>query len=128
GGTYAGNPLAVAASLAVLDVIAEEKLCDRSTELGQRLKDRLNSLRDRAPAIADVRGLGSMVAVELNDAATGKPDAEAVKRVQQKALEKGLLLLSCGVYGNVLRFLYPLTIPDAQFDRALDILAEVLTA
>lgn len=128
GGTYAGNPLAVAASLAVLDVIAEEKLCERSAALGKRLMDRLNSLRDKVPAIADVRGLGSMVALELNDPATGKPDAEAVKRVQQKAIEKGLLLLSCGVYGNVLRFLYPLTIPDAQFDRALDILTEALTA
>ncbi|QGD76585.1 4-aminobutyrate--2-oxoglutarate transaminase [Bordetella holmesii] len=128
GGTYAGNPLAVAASLAVLDVIAEEKLCERSQALGQRLMDRLNGLRGKVPAIADVRGLGSMVALELHDPATGKPDAEAVKRVQQKAIEKGLLLLSCGVYGNVLRFLYPLTIPDAQFDRALDILTEALTA
>ncbi len=128
GGTYAGNPLAVASALAVLDVIAEEKLCERSVTLGKRLTDRLNSLRAKVPGIADVRALGSMVALELNDPATGKPDAEAVKRVQQKAIEKGLLLLSCGVYGNVLRFLYPLTIPDAQFDRALDILAEVLSA
>ncbi len=128
GGTYAGNPLAVASALAVLDVIAEEKLCERSMTLGKRLTDRLNSLRAKVPGIADVRALGSMVALELNDAATGKPDAEAVKRVQQKAIEKGLLLLSCGVYGNVLRFLYPLTIPDAQFDRALDILAEALSA
>ncbi|AUL47971.1 4-aminobutyrate transaminase [Bordetella trematum] len=128
GGTYAGNPLAVASALAVLDVIAEEKLCERSVTLGKRLTDRLNSLRAKVPGIADVRALGSMVALELNDPATGKPDAEAVKRVQQKAIEKGLLLLSCGVYGNVLRFLYPLTIPDAQFDRALDILAEALSA
>ncbi|KAG1243699.1 hypothetical protein G6F65_022241 [Rhizopus arrhizus] len=68
-----------------------------------------------------------MVALELNDA-NGKPDAEAVKRVQARALEQGLILLSCGVYGNVLRFLYPLTIPDAQFDRALVILSEALAA
>ena len=127
GGTYAGNPLAVAAAHAVLDVIAEEKLCERSVVLGDKLRAHLEGLRGKVPGIADVRGLGSMVAVELNDAA-GKPDAEAVKRVQARALEQGLILLSCGVYGNVLRFLYPLTIPDAQFDRALAILTESLAA
>jgi 4-aminobutyrate aminotransferase len=127
GGTYAGNPLAVAAAHAVLDVIAEEKLCDRANVLGEKLRAHLEGLRAKVPAIADVRGLGSMVALELNDA-QGKPDAEAVKRVQARALEQGLILLSCGVYGNVLRFLYPLTIPDAQFDRALVILSEALAA
>lgn len=128
GGTYAGNPLAVAAAHAVLDVIAEEKLCERAVALGDKLRAHLEGLRAKVPGIADVRGLGSMVAVELNDVATGKPDAEAVKRVQARAIEKGLILLSCGVYGNVLRFLYPLTIPDAQFDRALAILSEALAA
>lgn len=127
GGTYAGNPLAVAAAHAVLDVIAEEKLCERSVTLGDKLRAHLEDLRGKVPGIADVRGLGSMVALELNDA-NGKPDAEAVKRVQARALEQGLILLSCGVYGNVLRFLYPLTIPDAQFDRALAILSESLAA
>jgi 4-aminobutyrate aminotransferase len=128
GGTYAGNPLAVAAAHAVLDVIAEEKLCERAVTLGDKLRAHLEGLRAKVPGIADVRGLGSMVALELNDPATGKPDAEAVKRVQARAIEKGLILLSCGVYGNVLRFLYPLTIPDAQFDRALAILSEALAA
>ncbi|MDH0090642.1 4-aminobutyrate--2-oxoglutarate transaminase [Achromobacter mucicolens] len=127
GGTYAGNPLAVAAAHAVLDVIAEEKLCERAAELGDKLRAHLEGLRGKVAGIADVRGLGSMVALELNDAA-GKPDAEAVKRVQKRALDAGLILLSCGVYGNVLRFLYPLTIPDAQFARALDILSEALAA
>ncbi|WP_459614910.1 4-aminobutyrate--2-oxoglutarate transaminase [Bordetella sp. 2513F-2] len=128
GGTYAGNPLAVAAAHAVLDVIAEEQLCERSARLGKQLMERLESLRASVPAIAEVRGLGSMVAAELKDPATGKPDAAAVQKVQAKALEQGLILLSCGVYGNVLRFLYPLTIPDAQFARALDILADALSA
>ncbi|MGE8677287.1 MAG: 4-aminobutyrate--2-oxoglutarate transaminase [Achromobacter marplatensis] len=127
GGTYAGNPLAVAAAHAVLDVIAEEKLCERATVLGDKLRAHLEGLRGKVAGIADVRGLGSMVALELNDA-NGKPDAEAVKRVQARALAQGLILLSCGVYGNVLRFLYPLTIPDAQFDRALVILSEALAA
>ncbi|WP_238922787.1 4-aminobutyrate--2-oxoglutarate transaminase [Achromobacter ruhlandii] len=127
GGTYAGNPLAVAAAHAVLDVIAEEKLCERAVQLGDKLRAHLEGLRAKVPGIADVRGLGSMVALELNDA-NGKPDAEAVKKVQARAIEQGLILLSCGVYGNVLRFLYPLTIPDAQFDRALAILTESLAA
>ncbi len=125
GGTYAGNALSVAAALAVLDVIEEEKLCERSARLGEQLMGRLDSVRKEVPGIADVRGLGSMVAVELVDA-DGKPDAEAVKRVQARAMQQGLILLSCGVYGNVLRFLYPLTIPDAQCARALDILADAL--
>ena len=98
-----------------------------AAQLGEKLRAHLEGLRAKVPGIADVRGLGSMVALELNDAA-GKPDAEAVKRVQQRALDAGLILLSCGVYGNVLRFLYPLTIPDAQFARALDILSEALAA
>ena len=107
GGTYAGNPLAVAAAHAVLDVIAEEKLCERAVQLGDKLRAHLEGLRAKVPGIADVRGLGSMVALELNDPSTGKPDADAVKRVQARAMERGLILLSCGVYGNVLRFLYP---------------------
>ncbi len=127
GGTYAGNPLAVASALAVLDVLEEEQLPARAERLGQQLKARLEALRQLNPAIAEVRGLGSMVALEMNDPKTGEPDAHAVKRVQEKALEQGLILLSCGVHGNVLRFLYPLTIPDAQFAQALDILAEALT-
>lgn len=127
GGTYAGNPLAVAAAHAVLDIIEDEKLCERANQLGQKLMNRLNSLRGSCPAIADVRGLGSMVALEINDPSTGAPDATRVKQIQDKAIEQGLILLSCGVYGNVLRFLYPLTIPDEQFDRALDILANTLT-
>lgn len=125
GGTYAGNPLAVAAAHAVLDVIEEEQLCQRAERLGSHLKEVLNQARQSCPAIADVRGRGSMVAVEFNDPQTGEPSAEITRQIQQKP-ENGLLLLSCGVYGNVIRFLYPLTIPDAQFTKALDILARVL--
>ena len=125
-GTYAGNPLAVAAAHAVLDVIAEEQLCQRAEQLGSHLQEVLNQARATCPAIVDVRGRGSMVAVEFNDPQTGEPSPEFTRQVQQKAQENGLLLLSCGVYGNVIRFLYPLTIPDAQFSKALDILARVL--
>ncbi|CBG91059.1 4-aminobutyrate--2-oxoglutarate transaminase [Citrobacter rodentium] len=126
GGTYAGNPLAVAAAHAVLDIIEEEQLCQRANQLGEHLKEVLNQAREHCPAIADVRGLGSMVAVEFNDPQTGKPSADFTRQIQRKAQENGLLLLSCGVYGNVIRFLYPLTIPDAQFSKALDILTRVL--
>ncbi|MGF6190297.1 4-aminobutyrate--2-oxoglutarate transaminase [Serratia sp. 2723] len=126
GGTYAGNPLAVAAALAVLDVIEEEQLCQRSQRLGQHLVEVLQQARSHCPAIADIRALGSMVAVEFNDPATGKPSPEFTRQVQQKAQEEGLLLLSCGVNGNVIRFLYPLTIPDAQFNQALAILSRAL--
>ncbi|OMQ23658.1 MULTISPECIES: 4-aminobutyrate--2-oxoglutarate transaminase [Serratia] len=126
GGTYAGNPLAVAAALAVLEVIEEEQLCQRSQRLGQHLVEVLQQARKQCPAIADIRAKGSMVAVEFNDPATGKPSPEFTREVQQKAQEAGLLLLSCGVYGNVIRFLYPLTIPDAQFNQALAILSRAL--
>ncbi|WP_019937719.1 4-aminobutyrate--2-oxoglutarate transaminase [Bordetella sp. FB-8] len=125
GGTYAGNPLAIAAALAVQDVIKEENLCARAVALGDKLATRLKQLQAGNRKIADVRNLGSMVACELVDG-EGKPDAAAVSAVIKQAAAKGLLLLSCGVYGNVLRFLYPLTIPEAQFDRGLDILAQLL--
>lgn len=126
GGTYAGNPLAVAAAHAVLDIIDEERLIERAVTLGDTLKARLVALQAEVPQIADVRGPGSMVAVEFFKAGTRTPDAEFTKRVQARALERGLLLLVCGVHANVIRFLYPLTVPDAVFDEALGILAEVL--
>lgn len=127
GGTYAANPLAVAAAHAVIDTIAKEDLLQRSMDLGNKLRAFLQAQRDCQPAIAEVRGLGSMVAVEFSDPASGAPSAEIASRVQQRALARGLLLLACGVSGNVIRFLYPLTIPDAQFDAALDILGEALS-
>ena len=128
GGTYAGNPLAVAAAHAVLDVIEEEQLCDRATRLGQRLKQRLAGLRDSVPEIVDIRGPGFMNAVEFNVAGTDKPSPDFTARVQKEAQKRGLILLTCGVHGNVVRFLAPLTIPDAVFDEALDILEESVKA
>ena len=128
GGTYAGNPLAVASAHAVLDVIVQEQLLARSVTLGARLEEFLSGLAERVPAIAEVRGLGSMVAMECVDAQTRAPDSALVARIQKEALERGLLLLSCGQYGNVIRFLYPLTIPDAQFDAALQTLEQAVVA
>ena len=126
GGTYAGNPLAVAAAHAVLDIIDEEKLCERAVVLGDRVKAKLIALQSEVPQIADVRGPGGMVAVEFCKAGTSEPDAEFTKRVQARALERGLLLLVCGVYSNVVRFLFPLTIQDSVFDEALVILEDVI--
>ncbi|OAT26262.1 gamma-aminobutyrate:alpha-ketoglutarate aminotransferase [Buttiauxella ferragutiae ATCC 51602] len=122
GGTYAGNPLSVAAAHAVLDIIAEEKLCQRAEALGERLTSALRNIKQNCPALAEVRGLGSMIAAEFYDTTTGEPSAAIAQQVQKRALEQGLLLLTCGQNGNVIRFLYPLTIPDAQFDKALDII------
>jgi len=122
GGTYAGNPLAIAAAHAVIDVIEEEGLLARAILLGDQLKARLNTLAQTYPQIAEVRGPGSMVAVEFNDPQSGKPDADFTKRVQAAALERGLILLTCGVYFNVVRFMYPLTIKQTHFDEALDII------
>lgn len=121
GGTYAGNPLAVAAAHAVIDVIEEEKLCDRANKLGAQLINVLEDLRDTHSFIRDIRGLGSMIAIELNT-------AEQVKVVQEYAMSKKLVLLSCGKKANVIRFLYPLTIPDAQFQNALEIIKEGFAA
>ena len=127
GGTYAGNPLAVAAAHAVLDVMAEDKLPERGAKLGDQLKAVLEGLKPRVPQIADVRGLGAMVAVEFNDA-RGNPDADFTKRVQAEALKRQLILLTCGVNANVVRFLFPLTTPQPVFDEALAILHESLLA
>jgi 4-aminobutyrate aminotransferase len=126
GGTYAGNPLAIASAHAVIDVMEQEKLVERSNLLGRKLMDRLKAAQAKVPALKEVRGLGSMVAAEFFDPATDKPSPDAVKRVQQAALEEGLILLTCGVYGNVMRFLYPLAIDDATFDEGLAILDRAL--
>ncbi|GAB4040171.1 MAG: 4-aminobutyrate--2-oxoglutarate transaminase [Rubrivivax sp.] len=126
GGTYAGNPMAIAAAHAVIEVMQEEQLPRRGARLGERLKAELASLRPQVPRIVDVRGLGAMVAVEFADPVSGEPDADFTKRVQAQALQRGLILLSCGVNGNVLRFLFPLTIAEPVFDEALAILRQSL--
>ncbi len=128
GGTYGGNPIGIAAAHAVLDVIEEEGLCARAEKLGSRLKQRLESLRDAVPQIADIRGPGFMNAVEFA-VPGGAPDASFANRVKDEALARGLILLTCGVYGNVIRFLAPITVQDDVFSEALDILeASILAA
>lgn len=128
GGTYAGNPLALAAAGAVLEVIEEQNLVSRSRQLGQQLQEWLHSRKQDVPQLADIRGLGSMIAIEFMKPGTQEPDADFAKKVQATALQQGLILLTCGNYGNVIRFLYPLTIEDAVFNEALAILDKALKA
>ncbi len=127
GGTYAGSPLGCAAGLAVLDVIETEKLCARAERLGSTLLARLSDLQTRWSCIGDVRGLGAMVAMELvKDRCADAPDADLAKALVQAAGRRGLVLLSCGIYGNVIRFLTPLTIPDGILAEGLAILEAAL--
>ena len=128
GGTYGGNPLGIAAAHAVLDVIAEENLCSRATELGSRLKQRLNEIRSHRPELVDVRGPGFMIAAEFNTADGKAPTPDLTNAIRAEALKRGLVLLTCGVFGNVIRFLAPLTIPDKVFAEALDILEASIDA
>ena len=123
GGTYAGSPIACAAALAVMEVFEEENLLDRSKAVGEHLVAGLRAIQSKYPVIGDVRALGAMIAVELfEDGDTYKPNAAAVSQVVAKARDKGLILLSCGTYGNVLRILVPLTAPDEQLDQGLAII------
>ena len=126
GGTYVGNPVAQAAALAVLDVIEEEGLVERSAAIGDTMRARLESWRPRWPQVADVRGLGAMLAVELVDG--GEPAMGLASQVVVEALQRGLLLLKAGVYGNCIRVLVPLVISDAELDEALDVWEAALEA
>ncbi|UFH49521.1 4-aminobutyrate--2-oxoglutarate transaminase [Pseudomonas sp. KNUC1026] len=125
GGTYAGSPLGCAAALAVLDVFEEEKLLERCVSVGEHLTGKLREMQAKYPVIGDVRGLGAMIAVELFEGGDShKPNAAAVAQVVAKARDKGLILLSCGTYGNVLRILVPLTAEQGLLDKGLAILEE----
>ncbi len=128
GGTYAGNPVAIAAALAVIDVMRDERLVERANRLGSEIKSLLGQLQKTVSHIAEVRGLGAMIGVEFIDPKSRKPDPAFAKMVQTKALEAGLLLLTCGIDFNVIRFLMPLTIQDAVFAEALQILERSIKA
>jgi 4-aminobutyrate aminotransferase / (S)-3-amino-2-methylpropionate transaminase / 5-aminovalerate transaminase len=127
GGTYVGNPVAQAAALAVLDVIEEEGLVERSGAIGETMRARMEGWRQRWPQIGDVRGLGAMLAIELvgEDAA---PAGELASRVVEEALSRGLLLLKAGVAGNCIRVLVPLVISDAELEEALHVWEDALVA
>lgn len=127
GGTYLGNPVCCAAAIATIDFMEEEKLNDRAEALGKKIKERFKKMAEWADCIGDVRGLGSMVALEfVTDRKTKAPNADACDAVTSKCLEKGVILLKAGNGKNIIRILSPLTITDADVDKALDIIEGAL--
>jgi 4-aminobutyrate aminotransferase / (S)-3-amino-2-methylpropionate transaminase / 5-aminovalerate transaminase len=129
GGTYVGNPVALAAGLAVLDVFEQEGLVERAAELGETMRPRMHEWQGRFEAIGDVRGLGAMLALDLVvDRDTKEPAPDLATAVVEEALARGLLLLKAGIYGNCIRVLCPLTISDAELAEALDAWEQALEA
>ena len=123
GGTFGGNPVACAAAVAVLDEVATDAFRARADELGAEIRSRLEAIAAAVPAVGEVRGLGPMLAIELvEDPATKRPAAELAKRTTEIARERGLVLLSCGLYGNVLRVLVPILAEESDVDEGLGIL------
>jgi 4-aminobutyrate aminotransferase/(S)-3-amino-2-methylpropionate transaminase len=130
GGTYSGNPLACAAALAAIDIIATPAFLQRSTAVGERLQARLRAIQARHPGwVGDVRGLGSMLAIELVKDPVGKtPWVEATQAVNAETLQRGLITIRCGLFSNCVRFLPPLDLSDEQLDEAMDVLDQAVDA
>jgi 4-aminobutyrate aminotransferase len=129
GGTFGGNPVACAAAIAVLDEVATESFQARARELGERIRAALDGIASRTDAVGEVRGLGPMLALELvEDRGTKAPAAGLAAATVAEARERGLVLLSCGLYGNVIRILVPLVIGDEDLERGLELLEESLAA
>jgi 4-aminobutyrate aminotransferase/(S)-3-amino-2-methylpropionate transaminase len=129
GGTYGGNPVACAAAMAVLDFVAENDLSARAETIGRHLRQRFEGWQAEMPLIGDVRGLGAMMALELvSDRETKAPATAQAKQLVQHCHQNGLVLLSCGKHGNVIRTLMPLVITDDQLAEGLDILENGLKA
>jgi 4-aminobutyrate aminotransferase / (S)-3-amino-2-methylpropionate transaminase / 5-aminovalerate transaminase len=126
GGTYVGNPVAIAAAHAVLDTIAEERLAERGAEIGDTIRSRMEGWCERFDAVADVRGLGAMLAIALEEG--GRPAPDLATAVAEAAAERGLLLLKAGIDGNCIRVLVPLVITEAELDEALAVWEEALEA
>jgi 4-aminobutyrate aminotransferase/(S)-3-amino-2-methylpropionate transaminase len=126
GGTYGGNPLACAAALATIETIELDGLLNRAKDIERLMKDRLGRMQADDDRIGDVRGRGAMIAVELVKSGTADPDPELTKELCAAAHAKGVIVLSCGTFGNVLRFLPPLTISDELLTEGLDVLAGIL--
>ncbi|MCP2636349.1 4-aminobutyrate--2-oxoglutarate transaminase [Microbacterium sp. HD4P20] len=128
GGTYGGNPIACAAALAAIDVFENDGMIERAREIGAILTDRLGALQAADPRIGDVRGHGAMMAAEFVDPATGEPDAALTAAVAKTCIAQGVIVLTCGTYGNVIRFLPPLSIPDDLLHEGLGVVAAALAS
>ena len=127
GGTYGGNPLACRAALAVLEILDDQAM-KKSTELGEKVKARFDALYDKYEIIGDVRGLGPMMGMELvKDRKTKEPAGDETKALVKKLYERGLITISCGHYGNVIRTLMPLVITDDQLDKGFEMLEKGLS-
>ena len=127
GGTFGGNPLSCVAALETIKVIEQDKLLDRATELGKITSDRLNNMKGKYNILGDVRGLGSMIAVELvRDRETKEPATEETGAIRKKCLENGLVLMSAGVWHNIIRFMFPLVIKKDELEKGLDILESAI--
>jgi len=124
GGTYVGNPVAIAAAHAVLDTIAEDRLVDRAVEVGETIRSRMESWRERFDSVAEVRGLGAMLAIELRR--NGESAGDLASAVAEAAARRGLLILKAGIHGNCVRVLVPLVIGDSELDEALGAWEEAL--
>jgi 4-aminobutyrate aminotransferase/(S)-3-amino-2-methylpropionate transaminase len=128
GGTYGANALCCSAALAVMDIFEEENLLEQSQKLGEKVRQRFDAFKEQFEIIGDVRGLGPMLALELvKDRETKEPADEAAKALVQSCLEKGLIVLACGTYGNVIRILMPLNIGEAELEKGLAIMEEGFT-
>ena len=126
GGTYGGNPIACAAALAAIDAFEHDGLVERAREIGDLVLGRLSAMQAADPRVGDVRGKGAMVAIELVDPATGEPDAALAGAVAKRAIAQGVIVLTCGTYGNVIRFLPPLSIGDDLLNEGLDVVEAAL--
>jgi 4-aminobutyrate aminotransferase/(S)-3-amino-2-methylpropionate transaminase len=128
GGTYGGNPVACAAALAAIEAYEHDGLVERAAQIGDLLLERLRGLQADDPRIGDVRGRGAMIAVELVDPSTGEPDAQLTGRVAAACHAQGVIVLTCGTFGNVIRFLPPLAIGDDLLHDGLDVVAAALAS
>ena len=128
GGTYAGSPLGCVAGLEVLKIIQSESLCQRAEQIGQTFAELLTAMQKELPQIGDIRQIGAMIAIELNDPGTKEPLSDLTKKLVASANKAGVVLLSCGVKGNVIRFLPPLTIEDELISKGLEIVKSELLA
>ncbi|GAA3868764.1 4-aminobutyrate--2-oxoglutarate transaminase [Leifsonia kafniensis] len=128
GGTYGGNPLACVAALATIESYEQDNLVERAREIGAILTGRLNALRVNDPRIGDVRGRGALIAIELIDPVTGEPDAALTNRIAAESHKQGVIVLTCGTYGNVIRFLPPLSITDELLIEGIGVIADALAS
>ena len=126
GGTYSGNPVACEAALAVLEIIEEQELPKKSNKIGDLIRSRFNSILPICPWIKEVRGMGAMIGIEIINDKTGEPDKERTNRIHQQALRNGLIMITAGTFGNIIRTLMPLTIDKATLNEGIDILINAL--